>query len=199
VTKRSQAVVVTFGEFVPWLSGSAESRRSASRTRNATFGEGEANVAMPRSRSGILGAPASALSGSDLGEAVRSFIRGGGVDDADVVVSPDRIPTPGVAQRASRVLHDRAESGLARAGVGVWGWPRLLDGGGRRTCQGFRNMFKALFGSALERDARLLPLRRGCSVASSTRPATAPPTGLRSRRAHPSDARGGRRAEVGAR
>jgi sugar/nucleoside kinase (ribokinase family) len=98
------------------------------------FGGGEANVAMPRARSGILAAAATALPDNGLGEAARSFLLGGGVDDADIVVAPGRILKPGAAQRASRLLHDRAESSLARADAGVCGWPRLLDGAGRRTC-----------------------------------------------------------------
>jgi 2-dehydro-3-deoxygluconokinase len=79
VTTRSQARVVTIGEILLQSSTPDGIRFAASRTLDATFGRGEANVAMSLARSGIPAARAGALPRDDLGEVAPSAVGASGL------------------------------------------------------------------------------------------------------------------------
>ena len=74
--------VVTFGEIMLRLASSDGVRLAASRTLDATFGGGEANVAISLARMGVDAAFVTALPDNDLGKAARHFLAGHGVDVA---------------------------------------------------------------------------------------------------------------------
>jgi 2-dehydro-3-deoxygluconokinase len=107
-------------------------RLASSRTLDATFGGGEANVAISLARLGVDAAFVTALPDNDLGEAARHFLAGHGVDVGGIVTRPGRLGIyflePGAAQRPSRVLYDRAESAFVRCGPEDFGWESLLAG-----------------------------------------------------------------------
>jgi 2-dehydro-3-deoxygluconokinase len=107
-------------------------RLAASRTLDATFGGGEANVAISLARMGVDAAFVTALPDNDLGEAARHFLAGHGVDVAGITTRPGRLGMyflePGAAQRPSRVLYDRAESSFVQSGPGDFAWESLLAG-----------------------------------------------------------------------
>lgn len=124
--------VVTFGEIMLRLAPPHGVRLASSRTLDATFGGGEANVAMSLARLGVKAAFVTALPDNDLGEAVRRFLAGDGVDVAGITSRPGRLGIyflePGAAQRPSRVLYDRSESSFVLAGPSDFAWDSLLAG-----------------------------------------------------------------------
>ena len=107
-------------------------RLASSRTLDATFGGGEANVAISLARLGVDAAFVTALPDNDLGDAARLFLAGHGVDVSGITCRPGRLGIyflePGAAQRPSRVLYDRSESSFMRAGPGDFPWDSLLAG-----------------------------------------------------------------------
>ena len=107
-------------------------RLASSRTLDATFGGGEANVAISLARLGVDAAFVTALPDNDLGDAARHFLAGHGVDVAGITSRPGRLGIyflePGAAQRPSRVLYDRSESSFAQSGPGDFAWESLLAG-----------------------------------------------------------------------
>jgi 2-dehydro-3-deoxygluconokinase len=107
-------------------------RLASSGTLDATFGGGEANVAISLARLGVAAAFATALPDNDLGEAARHFLAGHGVDVSGITCRPGRVGIyflePGAAQRPSRVLYDRSESSFAQSGPEDFAWDSLLAG-----------------------------------------------------------------------
>jgi len=95
-------------------------RVAAAPSLDATFGGGEANVAISLARMGVDAAFVTALPDNDLGQAARHFLAGHGVDVAGITTRPGRLGIyflePGAAQRPSRVLYDRAESSFVQSG-----------------------------------------------------------------------------------
>src|SRR6476659_6117180 len=107
-------------------------RLSSSRTLEATFGGGEANVAVSLARLGLDASFVTALPDSDLGDAARLFLAGHGVDVSGVTRRQGRLGIyflePGAAQRPSRVLYDRAGSSFMLSGPADFAWESLLAG-----------------------------------------------------------------------
>jgi len=132
VTQPADIRVVTFGEIMLRLASADGIRLASSRTLDATFGGGEANVAISLARMGVPAAFVTAVPENDLGDAARQFVAGHGVEVTGVVSRPGRMGIyflePGAAQRPSRVLYDRAESSFALAGPGDFDWSALLAG-----------------------------------------------------------------------
>ena len=124
--------VVTFGEIMLRLASADGVRLASSRTLDATFGGGEANVAISLARLGVDAAFVTALPDNDLGDAARHFLAGHGVDVAGITSRPGRLGIyflePGAAQRPSRVLYDRSESSFVQSGPGDFAWNSLLAG-----------------------------------------------------------------------
>ena len=123
---------VTFGEIMLRLSAPDGVRLAEGRSFDVTYGGGEANVAASLAGFGIPARFVSRVPANDLGDGAIRFLRGHGVDTSGIVVEPGRLGTyylePGAAQRASRVVYDRADSCIARAGADAYDWPGLLDG-----------------------------------------------------------------------
>ena len=114
------------------LASSDGVRLASSRTLDATFGGGEANVAISLARLGLDAAFVTALPDNDLGDAARHFLAGHGVDVTGIRTRPGRLGIyflePGATQRPSRVLYDRAESSFMQSGPGDFAWESLLAG-----------------------------------------------------------------------
>jgi 2-dehydro-3-deoxygluconokinase len=124
--------VVTFGEVMLRLAAPDGMRLTGARTLDATFGGGEANVAASLAGFHVPSRFVTRVPANDLGEGAIRFLRGLGVDTSGVTVEAGRLGVyylePGAAQRASRVVYDRADSCIARAGAGAYDWTSLLDG-----------------------------------------------------------------------
>jgi 2-dehydro-3-deoxygluconokinase len=99
----------------------------------ATFGGGEANVAVALANFGLSAGFISALPQNDLGDAAIRELRGFGVDTTAVLRAGNRIGIyfleTGANQRPSKVVYDRAGSSIAEANPGDFDWDRILAGG----------------------------------------------------------------------
>ena len=124
--------VVTFGEVMLRLAAPDGTRLAGARALDATYGGGEANVAASLAAFGVPARFVSRVPANDLGEGAIRFLRSLGVDTSGIAVEAGRLGTyylePGAAQRASRVVYDRANSCIARAGAGAYDWASLLQG-----------------------------------------------------------------------
>jgi len=124
--------VVTFGEIMLRLVAPDGMRLAGARTLDATFGGGEANVAVSLAGFGVPARFVTRVPANDLGDGAIRFLRGFGVDTSGVAVEAGRLGVyylePGAAQRASRVVYDRADSCIAKAGAGAYDWASLLGG-----------------------------------------------------------------------
>jgi 2-dehydro-3-deoxygluconokinase len=118
--------VATFGEIMLRLTPPGFERLLQSPVLQATFGGGEANVAVSLAQLGmksrfITVLPVNAITTAFLGE-LRRF----GVDDSQIVRGPGRMGIyfveTGANQRPSKVLYDRENSALALAKRGAIDW-----------------------------------------------------------------------------
>ncbi|MDQ6759346.1 MAG: sugar kinase [Acidobacteriota bacterium] len=131
----SVPLVATFGEIMLRLAPPGFERFLQSPQFLATFGGGEANVAVALAGFGqparfiTLLPPANPIVDAFLGE-LRRF----GVDDSKVVRSAGRLGIyfvePGANQRASKVVYDREGSAIALAKPGDIDWANALSGAG---------------------------------------------------------------------
>jgi 2-dehydro-3-deoxygluconokinase len=123
---------VSFGEIMLRLKTPGNQRFFQSPEFEATFGGGEANVAVALANYGLESGFISALPKNDIGEAALRELRGFGVDVSGVRRSGDRVGIyyleTGANQRASKVIYDRAGSSIAACKPGDFNWPALLQG-----------------------------------------------------------------------
>jgi 2-dehydro-3-deoxygluconokinase len=98
----------------------------------ATFGGGEANVAVSLARFGLDAALATVLPKNPLGEAAVGELRRQGVDTACIVRRGERLGIyfleTGANQRPSVVVYDRSHSSMAEADPGTFDWDAVFDG-----------------------------------------------------------------------
>ena len=124
--------VVTFGEVMLRLAAPDGTRLASAGTLDATFGGGEANVAASLAGFDVPTRFVTRVPANDLGAGAIRFLRGFGVDTSGVTAGAGRLGVyflePGAAQRASRVVYDRADSCIAKAGASAYDWTSLLDG-----------------------------------------------------------------------
>ena len=114
--------VVTFGEIMLRLKSPYFERFFQSPALEATFGGGEANVAVSLANFGMDVAYVTALPKNDIGDACIRELRKFNVDVAHIVFSEGRMGIyfleNGANQRASKVVYDRAGSSIAIAKPG---------------------------------------------------------------------------------
>lgn len=126
------ASVVTFGEIMLRLSPPDGTRLASARALDATFGGGEANVAASLAGFGVPARFVTRVPANDLGDGAIRFLRSLGVDTSGITAETGRLGVyylePGAAQRASRVVYDRADSCIAKAGADAYDWTSLLAG-----------------------------------------------------------------------
>jgi 2-dehydro-3-deoxygluconokinase len=124
---------VTFGEIMLRLAPPSLERLLDSPLLAATFGGGEANVAVSLAN---LGEPARFVTvlppANPIAEAAIRQLRGFGVDTSKIVRAPGRVGIyfleTGANQRPSRVVYDRAGSSLALADPTAIDWDAALEG-----------------------------------------------------------------------
>jgi 2-dehydro-3-deoxygluconokinase len=123
--------IVTFGEVMLRLKSPGFERLLQSPTLEATFGGGEANVAVSLAQFGQEAAFVTALPNNPIGEACEEFLRGKGVDTSLIVHGEERMGIyyleAGANQRPSKVVYDRAHSAIMAAQPGLFDWDRILD------------------------------------------------------------------------
>ena len=123
---------LSVGEVMLRLKSRGYERLFQSPEFEATFGGGEANVAVALANYGLNSGFVSALPDNIIGDACIRELRSFGVDVSNVRRSGDRIGIyfleAGANQRPSNVVYDRAGSSLAVADPDDFDWPEILDG-----------------------------------------------------------------------
>ncbi len=123
---------VTFGEVMLRLATPGFQRFSQASVLEATYGGGEANVACALAQFNLPARFVTALPPNDIGDACRDSIRRYGVDTSAIVRQGERLGIyfleSGAAQRASKVVYDRANSAIATLKPGTIDWDAAFEG-----------------------------------------------------------------------
>jgi len=123
---------LTLGEIMLRLKTQGHERFFQSPSFEATFGGGEANVAVALANYGLDAGFVSALPDNDVGESAIRELRGFGVSTAHVNRSGDRVGIyfleTGANQRPSKVVYDRAGSSICEAQPGEFDWKKIYAG-----------------------------------------------------------------------
>jgi 2-dehydro-3-deoxygluconokinase len=124
--------VIALGEIMLRLSSPGSERLFQSPNLQATFGGGEANVAVSLAGWGIDAALVTALPEGPVGEAAIAELRRHGVDTSQIVRSGERVGIyfleTGSDYRPSVVIYDRAHSAISEAGPGSFDWDAVFQG-----------------------------------------------------------------------
>lgn len=124
--------VVSFGEIMLRLSPPGFERFLQSPSLVATFGGGEANVAVSLAHFGLESWFVTKLPSHAIGDAAVRALRAEGVRTEAIVRGGDRLgiyfAETGASQRASTVIYDRAHSAIAEMAVDAVDWARLFVG-----------------------------------------------------------------------
>ena len=123
---------LTFGEIMLRLKAPGQERFFQSPSLEATFGGGEANVAVSLANFGMDAAFLTVLPENSIGDACAAELRRFGVDTGRIQRGPGRMGIyyleSGANQLPSKVVFDRAESSIALAKPGDIDWDRAFDG-----------------------------------------------------------------------
>jgi len=126
--------VVAFGEIMLRLSTPDYLRFSQSNTLNATFGGGEANVAVSLANFGIPVDYVTRLPKNDIGQACLMDLRKYGVGVENIVWGGDRLGIyfleTGAVSRGSKVVYDRAHSAVSEIKPGMIDWDKVFENTG---------------------------------------------------------------------
>jgi len=126
--------VVTFGEIMLRLAPPGFERFLQTPQFQATFGGGEANVAVSLAAFGVPASFVTALPENAIADAAVSELRRFGVDTSKIVRRKGRVGIyfleAGANQRASKVVYDRDYSSIAQAQPGDIDWDATLQGAG---------------------------------------------------------------------
>jgi len=121
---------LTFGEIMLRLKAPGKERLFQSSMLEATFGGGEANVAVSLANFGQDAAYLTVLPANILGDACVAELRRFGVDVSPIQRGAGRMGLyflePGVNQLPSKVTYDRAGSAIALAKVGDIDWDSVF-------------------------------------------------------------------------
>lgn len=122
--------VVTFGEIMLRLATPGNSRFIQSTSLNATFGGGEANVAVSLANYGIPSEFITRLPKNDIAEWCISDLRKYNVNTENIVRGGERVGIyfleTGAVARASKVVYDRANSAIAEIEPGMVNWKEVF-------------------------------------------------------------------------
>lgn len=126
------ARVVTFGELMLRLAPNGYYRFFQNDQMQATFGGGEANVAVSLANFGLDSTYVTKLPAHAIGQAAVNSLRYFGVDTSEIVRGGDRVGIyyleKGASQRGSVCIYDRAHSAIAEAQPGDFDWDAIFEG-----------------------------------------------------------------------
>ena len=126
------AKVVTFGELMLRLAPNGYYRFFQNDQMQATFGGGEANVAVSLANYGLDSVYVTKLPAHAIGQAAVDSLRYFGVDTSKIVRGGDRVGIyyleKGASQRGSVCIYDRAHSAIAEARSGDFDWDAIFEG-----------------------------------------------------------------------
>lgn len=123
---------VTLGEVMLRLKSPGHQKLFQSPALEATFGGGEANVAVSLANYGLDVSFVTALPENDIADACIRQIKGFGVDTSKIIRREGRVGIyfleAGANQRASNVIYDRADSSIAMLNVEEVDWDDVFSG-----------------------------------------------------------------------
>lgn len=124
--------VVTFGEIMLRLATNGYLRFDQVDQFSATFGGGEANVAVSLANYGIDVEFVSRLPKNDIALACVKDLRKYGVGTSQIVWGGERLGIyfleAGAVSRASKVVYDRAHSSVSEIKPGMIDWDKVFEG-----------------------------------------------------------------------
>ncbi|RMG68872.1 MAG: sugar kinase [Bacteroidetes bacterium] len=126
--------IITFGEIMLRLSTPGFQRFIQADHFVATFGGGEANVAVSLANYGLPSAYVTRLPDNDLGHKCEAELRKYRVDTRHILWGGDRLGVyfleTGAVSRGSKVIYDRAHSAIAEVQPGMIDWEAILKEAG---------------------------------------------------------------------
>ena len=124
--------IVTFGEIMLRLAPEGYYRFVQADKYGATFGGGEANVAVSLANYGFDAKFVTKLPNHEIGQAAINSLRQFGVDTSHIARGGDRVGIyfleKGASQRPSKVIYDRAGSSIYTANPKDFNWQEIFDG-----------------------------------------------------------------------
>lgn len=124
--------VVTFGEIMLRLSTTGFTRFVQSQNFEATYGGGEANVAVSLSNYGLNSSFVTKLPKHEIGQSAVNHLRRFGVNTNYIVRDGERVGIyfleSGASQRASKVVYDRSNSAITDINLKDFNWDEIFDG-----------------------------------------------------------------------
>ena len=124
--------VITFGEIMLRLAPEGYYRFVQADKFGATYGGGEANVAVSLANYGVDVAFVSKIVNNPIGDAAVNSLRKYGVDTSLITRGGDRLGIyfleKGASQRPSKVVYDRANSSISQAKQEDFDWEKIFDG-----------------------------------------------------------------------
>lgn len=127
-----QPKVVTFGEIMLRLSTPGFKRFIQTDSFDATYGGGEANVAVSLANYGLDSYFLSAIPQNAIGDAAINHLRRFGVNTGHIAREGSRLGIyfleTGASQRASKVVYDRAASAVSQMEASAIDWDAAFDG-----------------------------------------------------------------------
>jgi len=122
---------ITFGEIMLRLKPPNQERFFQSPLLEATFGGGEANVAVGLARFGLDVAYVSVIPDNSIGDACLGELKRQDVDTSLIVRKGNRLGIyfleAGANQRPSKVIYDRSHSAIAEAKPSDISWDKIFD------------------------------------------------------------------------
>ncbi len=123
--------IVTFGEIMLRLAPNGYYRFFQNDQLQATFGGGEANVAVSLANFGLDASFVTKLPTHAIGQAAVNSLRYFGVDTKDIVRGGDRVGIyyleKGASQRGSVCIYDRAGSAIQKADKNDFNWDKIFE------------------------------------------------------------------------
>ncbi|MEM6262492.1 MAG: sugar kinase [Bacteroidota bacterium] len=126
--------IVTFGEIMLRLSPPGHKRFIQADSFEAIYGGGESNVAVSLANYGLPAAFVSRIPDNDLGRCAEAYLRKHGVDTQFLVKGGERLGIyfleTGAMARGSKVVYDRAHSGMDSLRPGMIDWEKTFEDAG---------------------------------------------------------------------
>ncbi|MCL2175887.1 MAG: sugar kinase [Treponema sp.] len=126
--------IITLGEIMLRLAPEGYYRFVQAKSFGASYGGGEANVAISLSGFGLDAAFVTKLPKHEIGQAAVNTLREFGVDTSLIVRGGDRVGIyfleKGASQRPSKVIYDRANSAIAAAKETDFDWDKIFQSAG---------------------------------------------------------------------
>ncbi|MBN2862334.1 MAG: sugar kinase [Bacteroidales bacterium] len=127
-----RAKIVTFGEIMLRLATPLHQRFSQAVSFCASYGGGEANVAVSLANFGLNTEFVTRLPQNDLGKSVVMELRKYGVGTDNIIYGSDRLGIyfleTGAVSRPGKVIYDRANSAISEIQPGMINWDNVFAG-----------------------------------------------------------------------